>query len=263
MLSFADQTNRVVHLPSLPERIVSLVPSQTELLFDLGLDEEVTGITRFCIHPAKWYATKPRVGGTKDLKLSHIDNLNPDLIIANKEENTKTQIEALALRYPVWISDVSNLTSAYSMIKTLGIITGKAARAAGMIETIKNQFQQLSAPVKTKRTVYLIWQNPLMTVGGDTFIHSMLCVAGFDNLFAAKDRYPEVTPEELKLLQPEVILLSSEPFPFREKHIAYFRAIVPNAAIYLVNGEYFSWYGSRLQYTPAYFTALRGQTGIF
>ncbi len=262
MFLFADQTGRVIHLPAIPKNIVSVVPSQTELLFDLGLDKEVTGITKFCIHPSQWFTAKRRVGGTKDIRISEIETIAPDLIIANKEENRKEQVEELALHYPVWVSDVVNLSSAYAMIETLGNVTGKPERAATIVGSIKHQFQQLLAPVQRKKVVYLIWQNPLMTIGGDTFIHEMLHLAGFDNLFAHANRYPQITAEELKRLQPEVVLLSSEPFPFREKHIAYFRTIVPEAAIHLVNGEYFSWYGSRLQYAPQYFEAVRRLASI-
>src|ERR1700741_3198050 len=108
-MHFIDQTGRKISIPQIPQRIISLVPSQTELLFDLGLDKEVVGITKFCVHPPEWFQTKTRVGGTKQLKIDLIKQLQPDLIIANKEENVKEQIEELEKHFPVWISDVNNL----------------------------------------------------------------------------------------------------------------------------------------------------------
>src|SRR5438105_265149 len=124
MAVFTDQLGNQLHIDQHPRRIVSLVPSQTELLFDLGLQEEVIGITKFCVHPYHWHQTKTRVGGTKDIKLEVIDQLKPDLVIANKEENTREQITSLQSLYPVWISDVNTLQDALEMIRSIGEITG-------------------------------------------------------------------------------------------------------------------------------------------
>lgn len=257
MPDFIDQTGRKVAIPAIPQRIISLVPSQTELLFDLGLQNEVTGITKFCIHPTEWFRSKTRVGGTKQLKMDVIHELQPDLIIANKEENVKQQIEELEKQYPVWISDVNNLDDAYQMIGQIGIITGKQKKAIEMIADIQNKFLLLPTPDSRLTTVYLIWQNPYMTVGGDTFIHSMLEEAGFNNIFANKKRYPEVTVAELRTLNCELVFLSSEPFPFQQKHIDELQTQLPNTKIVLVDGEMFSWYGSRLLKAPGYFKSLQ------
>ena len=129
MLSFADQLGREINLSSFPKKIISVVPSQTELLFDLALDDEVVGITKFCVHPDQWFYTKRRVGGTKSLNLDIIDSLNPDLIIANKEENTREQIEILINKYPVWISDVHDLETSSDMILRIGKITNRDRQA--------------------------------------------------------------------------------------------------------------------------------------
>lgn len=253
---FIDQTGRNVSIPVIPQRIISLVPSQTELLFDLGLRNEVTGITKFCIHPAEWFQNKKRVGGTKQLKMDLIHELQPDLIIANKEENVKEQIEELEKHYPVWISDVNNLEDAYQMIEQIGIITGKQNQAIEMNSEIQKNFAQLETRNPKLETCYLIWLDPYMTVGGDTFIHSMLEKAGFTNIFANKKRYPEVTVSELQTINCELLFLSSEPFPFQQKHIEELQTQLPNTKIVLVDGEMFSWYGSRLQKAPAYFKNL-------
>ena len=179
MPAFTDQTGRTILLEYIPQRIISLVPSQTELLFDLGLDEQVIGITKFCVHPPEWFYTKTRVGGTKKLHIDTIHQLQPDLIIANKEENVKEQIEECAKNYPVWVSDVNNLADAYEMIEQIGLMTGKIEKAGSLIARIKTNFSQLPTNDSRLKAAYLIWNDPYMTVGGDTFIHSMLEAAGF------------------------------------------------------------------------------------
>ncbi len=256
---FIDQIGRGLVLNSFPQRIISLVPSQTELLFDLGLTKEVVGITKFCIHPKEWFVSKTIVGGTKQIKTDVIHQLQPDLIIANKEENVKEQIEELAKHYPVWISDVNNLADAYQMIEQIGLITGKQLPANEIIFTIKKNFTQLLPPDTGQLTAYFIWQNPYMTIGGDTFIHSMLEAAGYNNIYADKIRYPKITIDDLKIANIQLLLLSSEPYPFQQKHIDELQNQLPDTKILLVDGEMFSWYGSRLLHAPAYFAKLQSQ----
>lgn len=256
---FIDQTGRDVTLAKIPERIISLVPSQTELLFHLGLDNEIIGITKFCVHPESWFHNKTRVGGTKQLKVDVIHELKPDLIIANKEENLKEQVEELEKDYPVWVSDVNDLDDACKMIGAIGHITGKLPAAQRLISAIRFEFSQLEAHGYRPKTAYLIWKDPYMTVGGNTFIHSILEAARFENVFAGKTRYPEVSIDELKATKPDLLLLSSEPYPFRQKHIDEWRQFLPATKIILADGEMFSWYGSRLQYAPSYFNTLRNQ----
>jgi ABC-type Fe3+-hydroxamate transport system substrate-binding protein len=259
MSSFTDQTGRTITLHKSPQRIVSLVPSQTELLHTIGLEQEVAGITKFCIHPMEWFRNKTRVGGTKQLKMDIIHQLKPDLIIANKEENVKEQVEELASHYPVWISNVNNPDDAYEMIEQIGLMTGKKEKAAAIITQIKTNFSGLRIPGARPRTAYLIWQKPYMTVGGDTFIHSMLEAAGFENVFHHLARYPEITIADLLIVRCQLLLLSSEPFPFKQKHNDELQPHLPNTKILLVDGEMFSWYGSRLLYAPGYFRELYRQ----
>lgn len=259
MALFTDQTGYTISIDQVPKRIVSLVPSQTELLFDLGLREEVAGITKFCIHPEEWFRTKTRIGGTKDVKPERIAALEPDLIIANKEENVKEQVEALRAIAPVWTSNINTLEDAYEMIKQIGIITQKEASANNIVQKIKDGFGVLATKLshtKQRTCVYLIWKDPYMTVGSDTFIHEMLGYSKFTNLFAATTRYPETSIEQLQALAPEMVLLSSEPYPFAEKHIHALQQSLPDSRIALVDGEMFSWYGSRLMQSPAYFCGL-------
>lgn len=260
MPSFTDQIGRTIVLHHIPRRIISLVPSQTELLFSLGLDEQVVGITKFCIHPASWFRNKPRIGGTKAIDSTRIDALQPDLIIANKEENDKLQVETLAGHYPVWVSDVKTLSDALTMIRSVGTLTGKEAEARDLANEIDTRFQILSTPSKTSPAAYLIWYKPWMAAGSDTFIHEMLGYCGFDNAFGDRDRYPQIDTsdlDELTSIPDLTILLSSEPYPFRQRHIDEIHKTLPNARILLVDGELFSWYGSRLLHAPGYFRQLR------
>ncbi|NTS43524.1 ABC transporter substrate-binding protein [Flavisolibacter sp. BT320] len=257
MAVFTDQMQRRVSISSPPKRIVSLVPSQTELLAALGLEEQVVGITKFCIHPNDWFRNKARIGGTKNVNLEKVAALAPDLIIANKEENLQEQVEALAEQFPVYVSDVNNLDDALQMIAGIGRITGKEEESNAIASAIQQEFSQLKISSSPIRAAYLIWKDPYMTVGGDTFIHDMLEKAGFQNCFADRNRYPAVTIEELQQSGCEVVLLSSEPYPFREKQVAELEAQLPGTKVLLVDGELFSWYGSRLLKSPAYFRSLQ------
>ena len=255
---FKDQLNRTLSFSSYPKRIISLVPSQTELLFHLGLDKEVVGVTKFCIYPTDWKTRKTIVGGTKNIKIDLIKELNPDLIIANKEENDEDSLRKLMPIFPVWISDIKQLEDAFQMILSVGKITNTESTSFTWTEKIKKQFKILSLlPKQPRRVAYLIWNNPLMSVNQDTFIHSLLELNQWDNCFKDKlNRYPEITEEELVDSNPEMVFLSSEPFPFKDKHIDRFKQLLPDSRVVLVNGEYFSWYGSRLVDSPAYFSSL-------
>ncbi|MBJ11019.1 MAG: cobalamin-binding protein [Flavobacteriales bacterium] len=255
-MQLKDQMNRTIRIQYPPKRIVSLVPSQTELLFDLGLEKEVVGITKFCVHPNNWFRNKTRVGGTKNLNLEQIGKLKPDLIIANKEENTESEIKQLIKEYTVWISDIQNLEDAIEMIFLIGKMTNTNAQAKIIINNIQKGFDLLT-PKQTKKTAYFIWQNPMMSINKNRFIHDMMSRCGFENIFAITDKdYPEISEDQLQEANPEIILLSSEPYPFRNKHIEQFKEICPMAIIKLVDGEMFSWYGSRLQYATNYFQNL-------
>jgi ABC-type Fe3+-hydroxamate transport system substrate-binding protein len=255
--TFTDQLGRAIDVRWPPERIVSLVPSQTELLHYLGLEKEVVGITKFCIHPQHWYSTKTRVGGTKNTHFDAIKQLNPDVIIANKEENDMAQIMELSKHFPLWVSDIKTLEHAQHMISSLGQLTNKLALAEQLVSDIKLKFEL--APISVNnRVAYLIWNNPMMTVNHDTFIHDMLLRCGWINVFAevTDSRYPQISEELLIAANPEVLLLSSEPFPFAAKHIKHFTKILPHTKVMMVDGEMFSWYGSRLLQAPAYFKQL-------
>jgi ABC-type Fe3+-hydroxamate transport system substrate-binding protein len=260
-LSVTDQLKRRVEIPFPPQRIVSLVPSQTELLFDLGVGARVVGVTKFCIYPSEARQVATVIGGTKNFDFDKIAALQPDLIIGNKEENYQAGIEQLAAKYPVWLSDITDLPQALDMIRRVGFITGAKENAARMAAEIDKSFAALAAPKPLLPAAYFIWRQPYMAAASGTFIDEMLRRAGFHNVFAHLGRYPEIAPEQLAAAAPARIFLSSEPYPFKEKHLAEFRAICPAATVQLVDGELFSWYGSRLRRSAAYFQQLRRELG--
>lgn len=237
-------------------RIVSLVPSITELLYHLGLQQETVGITKFCVHPEEWHHSKQRVGGTKNIHIETIKVLRPTLIIASKEENVKEQVEELERFCQVLLTDVGDFEDALQMIRTIGALTGKIQSASSIISQIKNEFDDLGKH-ESFTAAYLIWKEPWMAVGGDTFIHAMMQKAGFKNVTGGQFRYPEITIEQLQAIQPQYIFLSSEPYPFKEQHVTILQEQFPFSKVVLVDGEMFSWYGSRMLQAAPYFKALR------
>lgn len=257
MRTLTDQMHRTIQVPDLPQRIISLVPSQTELLHDIGLGERVVGITKFCIHPEEWFRSKSRIGGTKKVDLAKVRALKPDLIIGNKEENSREDIEALEQEFPVWMSDIRDLEGALDMIERVGELTGTAAEAQRMAASIALSFAALRPREEPRTAAYFIWRDPYMVAGHGTFINDMLQRMGLVNVIHKGDaRYPTITEQELAEADPEVILLSSEPYPFKEKHILELNMICPGTPVHVVDGEFFSWYGSRLLRSPEYFSGL-------
>lgn len=254
MIESTDQLNMTIRLEHFPVRIVSLVPSQTELLYDLQLDEEVVGITKFCIHPDTWFHSKQRVGGTKNVNIEKVRELQPDLIIGNKEENTQSDIEQLQQIAPVRMSDIDTLEHAIEMIIEIGKLTNRSTESKRIAATIQTNFGRLKETIARKWTcLYFMWKDPYFTVGTHTFIHAMIEWCGGINL-QTTPRYPEW--DFSQPVSPDIILLSTEPYPFNESHLKFFSEKYPEAKIILVDGEYFSWYGSRLEKAPAYFEQL-------
>lgn len=252
MIESIDQMNQEVILSQFPIRIVSLVPSQTELLADLGLKNEVVGITKFCIHPNDWSRTKVKIGGTKKCNIEKIKELQPDLIIGNKEENTREDIELLKTIAPVWMSDVNTLEQAIHMVEELGRITNRNQEGQKISKEIQHNFANLELQCQSKSwtCLYFMWKDPYFTVGTNTFINDMIKMCGGVNL-QDSERYPEW--DFSVDVHPDVVLLSSEPYPFNQTHVPFFEEKYPESKIRLVDGEYFSWYGSRLIKAPGYF----------
>ncbi|MDY8134161.1 helical backbone metal receptor [Aquimarina sp. 2201CG5-10] len=257
---YEDQLNRRLKLPGIPKRIISLVPSQTELLVDLGLSDHIVGITKFCVHPDSIRREKKNVGGTKNVHYDRIRELSPEIILCNKEENTKEIVETLEKEYPVHVSDIFTIEDSLEMIQQYGKILGcikESEIIASRIKSELNSFLDFIKDKPQKRVAYFIWRKPWMTVGTNTFIDHLLKINGFINVFGAQERYPEISEDELSTIKDiDLILLSSEPFPFAEKHIEEINDINPDVKTILVDGEYFSWYGSRLTAAFNYFKTL-------
>ncbi len=262
MILYQNQINETTVVGAPVQRIISLVPSLTELLYDLGLRNEVTGITKFCVHPKEWFKTKQRVGGTKSVDIKKVHDLQPTLVIANKEENVKEQVEEISSFTNVYLSDIDNLESALQAIHEIGLLVSKKGKALQLTNNIKHAFDVLASKNTLKsfevplRTAYLIWRNPYMAAGGGTFINDMMQRCGFINIYEHEQRYPEINIKQLAEQHCELLLLSSEPFPFSQKHIDELVSQLPGTKILLVDGEMFSWYGSRLMFAARYFQAL-------
>lgn len=242
-------------------KIISLVPSITQLLFDIGLENSIVGRTKFCIHPKEKINAIPTVGGTKNIDLQKINLLQPDIIFATKEENEKDQIVALKKDYKVIVFDIKNLEDNYKMIEKIGKLTSTENKAQEIIKQTKQNFEVLkttpSPSPSLSLSLYLIWRKPYMTIGKDTFIHAMLEEIGLKNMFAHQTRYPIIQNLQTTYFEKcNLVLLSSEPYPFTEKHIKEIQDLLPNAKILLVDGEYFSWYGSKIMEAPTYFQQL-------
>jgi len=237
-----------------PKRIVSLVPSQTELLYDLGLKDSISGQTKFCIHPKEFFGNANKVGGTKKVDFNKIIALNPDLIICNKEENTKEIVETLEEKFPVWTSDIVTIEENNKMIELLGKITQTEVKAAKIITGINQSFK--IKQIFKGRCLYFIWKKPYMAAANDTFINTLLNCSGYVNVLENTARYPALEESEIIALNPDTVFLSSEPYPFKEKHIEELQHILPKAKIRLVDGEMFSWYGSRILHSWQYFSEL-------
>ncbi|WP_289024088.1 helical backbone metal receptor [uncultured Salegentibacter sp.] len=255
-MKLIDQLHRTLSLQEVPKRIISLVPSQTELLVDLGLEENLVGITKFCVHPVHLRKTKTIVGGTKEVKLERIKALKPDIILCNKEENTKKMVEELQEIAPVHVSDIIKIEDSFELMQQYARIFDKEAPVKAIIDSIKEKMGKLQEQLQhkpVKRIAYFIWKEPLMVAGKDTFVDELLKLNKLENIFQTS-RYPETSLQEIKAKKPDLLLLSSEPFPFAEKHKPYFSEL--NIEIKLVDGEYFSWYGSRLVKAMDYFKAL-------
>jgi ABC-type Fe3+-hydroxamate transport system substrate-binding protein len=255
---FRDQLNNSILLDQKPKRIVCLVPSLTELLIDLGLKKELIGKTKFCIHPKNELKDVKIVGGTKNVNIQRVIDLNPDLIIANKEENSQNEIEILQKLFATFVTDINNLSDSIEAIKLIGEmnhVDKKAESIINDIQQIENQIKEKS--IQTKLNVlYLIWRKPYIAVGKQTYINSILELCRFKN-YINENRYPEITLENLEDI--DCIFLSSEPYPFNQQHINQLKSLDIKSKIILIDGEVFSWYGTRMIHKKKYLLKLINQ----
>jgi len=262
-MKFKDQLNTVFELKDTPKRIICLVPSISELLVDLGLQKSIVGITKFCVHPDYLIEEKMIVGGTKNIKIDRIKELQPDIILCNKEENTKEIVENCREITVTHVSNIYTISDTLELIHQYGKIFSCEEKAKHIILGIlkkHNNFLEFIENKNTKKVAYFIWRKPWMVAANNTFIDYLLDKNKFENVFRNQERYPEIKLEELKNLNEiDCIFLSSEPYPFQQKHIIELQKEFKTTKIVLVNGEYFSWYGSRLLKAFDYFKELHHQ----
>ncbi len=253
-MQLKDQMGRLLTFEEPPKRIVSLVPSLSELIWDMNLNTELTGVTKFCVHPELLRKEKVVVGGTKNVKADRIFSLNPELVIANQEENSREEIASIAKFFPTYISDVKNIEDLLKLIQDIGMICNRKREARDLAVKINNSLPHNVE--KKKSAIYLIWNEPYMSVGGDTFISHIMNRVGFENCLKSKERYPLLTKGEIISTSPDELLLSSEPFPFKETHLKTLQEQFPTIKVRLVDGEAFSWYGSRIYKVKEYLNSL-------
>ncbi|PCI36222.1 MAG: cobalamin-binding protein [Flavobacteriaceae bacterium] len=261
MKTYKDQLGRTVELPKTPIRIISIVPSITELLYDLGLEEQVVGITSYCVHPYHFLATKTSIGGTKKVNLQRVKELNPDFIICNKEENTPEMVTALSEIAPVYVSDVNTIEDSLDLIQQLGSILSCRTETTNLVTKINYKLDDFKRYIKnkpTRKVAYFIWAEPWMVAGNNTFINEILKLNKFENIYQNLDRYPIIKLEKIRFDgDPRIVLLPSEPFKFTDDHAFEIASYANRSMTVFADGEYFSWYGSRLLKAFDYFKQLQ------
>jgi ABC-type Fe3+-hydroxamate transport system substrate-binding protein len=252
--SVVDSLGREVRLSRTPRRIVSLVPSVTETLFALGLGPAVAGVTDYCVHPAEGVRWVPKVGGTKNPRLGEVLRLAPDLVIANREENRRRDVERLeAAGAPVFVTYARDVETAIREIELFGELGDRREGAAVIADAVREALRAAREARRrpAPRVVALVWRHPYMAVGGDTFAHALLVECGGENPFAGRDRrYPRLEEGEIAAAAPDVILLPTEPYAFGEAERRELAALDCPAArsgrIHVIEGELLSWYGPRM-----------------
>lgn len=270
MKIFKDQLGVSHFFETAPKRIVSLVPSQTELLYDLGLEDRIVGITKFCVHPYHFKSTKKIVGGTNQVHFDKIKELFPDIIICNKEENTLEMVEELRKICPVWVTDIITIEDNFKMIFDFGQLFNRRVEAQKWNDKLAfalNDFKNLIKDKPFKKVAYFIWKDPYMVTGSDNFINELLKLNHFNNIYdknpEISGRYPEIDLRKIKSEEnPDIIFLSSEPFPFKESDALEIEQLTHHVKVILVDGEMFSWYGSRLLKAFDYFKKIHQELGF-
>jgi ABC-type Fe3+-hydroxamate transport system substrate-binding protein len=270
MKIFKDQLGVSHFFETAPKRIVSLVPSQTELLYDLGLEDRIVGITKFCVHPYHFKSTKKIVGGTKEVHFDKIKELFPDIIICNKEENTLEMVNELRKICPVWVTDIITVEDNFKMIFDFGQLFNCRVEAQKWNDKLAfalNDFKDFIKEKPFKKVAYFIWKDPYMVAGSDNFINELLKLNNFNNMYdknpKISERYPEIDLRKIKSEEnPDIIFLSSEPFPFKESDALEIEQLTHHVKVILVDGEMFSWYGSRLLKAFDYFKKIHQELGF-
>ncbi|MBI9038391.1 MAG: ABC transporter substrate-binding protein [Bacteroidales bacterium] len=243
-MQFFDGLGRTICLDKIPKRIVSLCPSITETLCELGLADKIIACTDYCVHPIDVVKNFNKIGGPKNFSEEKILNLKPDIIFAVKEENETCKINRISKKVPTYVFDINSIQEGIEMIKTLGNIFEIQNISDCFIEKMQEGYKNLTKVNSNIKCLYLVWKQPYIAVGGDSFIDSVLYQINIKNcLRNSKKKYPKI---KLKLLenQFDLLILPSEPYSFSENDIDGFEKIFPEKEIIKVDGEMFSWYGT-------------------
>jgi ABC-type Fe3+-hydroxamate transport system substrate-binding protein len=275
-----DALGRAVQIPHAPQRLVSLVPSITEVLFSFGRGQQVVGITDYCTEPATAVATKTKIGGTKNPDIATILALRPELVFTVAEENRRQDVEQLAAAgVPVYVCAPHTVRDGIDLLWRVADLLDCRSEVMGQMQAIEQDYTETVALVARHQRVRVfcpIWKDPYMTINADTYVHDVLRVCGGDNIFAQRQRrfplaadlgqqpegtgerytkrdrrYPRITLEEMAALRPEVVLLPDEPYVFSEADVADFTLFpevpaVRDGRIFLIDGKMVSWYGPRI-----------------
>jgi len=251
-MKIKDHLNRTLTFSPVPKRIVSLVPSVTETIADMRLASCLVAVTRFCKYPSDVVIPLPKIGGPKKIEIQKIVDLKPDLVVAVKEENDKEQILNLLEQVPVFVFDINTIEDSLDMLDLLGTIFNKREVSTSWINNIQEKVAHYKPGRLAPKTLYMIWKKPWMVAGKSTFIGSMMQLAGFDNVISG--RYPEIDEKEMS--RAEIILLATEPYPFKASDKAELQAKYPDKEIVIIDGEMFTWYGTHMLQAIDYFEHL-------
>jgi len=264
MIVVQDQLGKEHQFEQMPKRIVCLVPALTETLFDLGLEDELVGITTSCSHPYHLRVTKTTVGGPKQVDVDQIKLLQPDVIIGNKEENSAEDIARLQAICPVWMADVQTLDQNFQLLERLGQLFNKRTEASKWIDKIRFAQKDFMAFVSDKtayKTAYFMGREPFIVAGGATFIQELLTINQFENVYAGREeQYPEVEVRKIRIQgDPELVFLPSIPYPFEEEHAFEIGRFTHHGKTVFVDGEMFSWYGTHVHKAFDYFKQIHNR----
>jgi len=257
-MQFNDDLERRIYLDKAPRKIISLCPSLSETLYDLGLAECIAGRTDYCVHPQELADRVPSVGGPKSVSIDAVKKIGPDLILIVKEENDKKNIEKLtALGYKCFIFDINSVSDALKMLVKLGKIFGLEKKASKIHDNVVKGLDSIKGIGNGASFLYMVWNSPYMACATDNYINSLLNHAGLSNCLSDRlKRYVIMPLNSLKSLSPELVLLPSEPYRYTFADRAKFEKIFPAARVELVDGEMFCWYGSRMAKASEYIKKL-------
>lgn len=261
-MTFFDDLGNELTFEKTPKRIISLVPSLTETLYDLNLEENILGITKSCTHPVHFKHTKTIIGDVKDVEIEKIKDLQPHIVFCNKGENSLETIKKLQEFTQVYVTVVKTIDDSIRLVEKLGLILNRRVDAKLINHKINLKLEDFTQFIKeydVKKAGYFIGYNPWVAAGDNTFINALLALNKFENIYTNKeDMYPIIEAKKIRLEgDPDFVFFPSHPFAFNDKHIFEMGRFTHHASAVYVDGQMFSWFGSRLIKSFDYFKSLR------